>query len=267
MTFIKSEIRNPKSEISSWDVKALVRLIVTSSTYRQSAVVTKEKIEKDPANRLLSRGPRFRMDAEMVRDNALAVAGLLSSKIGGPSVRPYQPEGVWEAVAMPESNTRFYKRDAGEALYRRSMYTFWKRAAPPASMDILNAPSREFSCLRRDRTNTPLQALVTLNDPQFIEAARVLAQNALKSGAKDDAGVIDYIARRVLSRPLIEKELAVVTRVKGDLVAHYKDNAKEAAALLGVGETKPDAVLDPVTLAAWTMVCNQVMNLDEVLNK
>src|SRR5579864_4254764 len=145
--------------------------MVTSAAYRQAATVTAEKLAKDPDNRLLSRGPRFRMDAEMVRDYALAASGLLVRKLGGPSVKPYQPEGVWEAVAMIGSNTRDYRRDGGDALYRRGMYTFWKRAAPPASLDILNAPNREFCTVSRERTNTPLQALVTLNDPQFVEAA------------------------------------------------------------------------------------------------
>src|SRR5207302_7374774 len=155
------------------------KLMVTSAAYRQSAVTTPEKLEKDPADRLISRGPRFRMDAEMLRDYALACSGLLVRKIGGPSVRPYQPDGVWEAVAMIGSDTRDYKRDSGPSLYRRSLYTFWKRAAPPASMEIFNAPSRETCTVRRDRTNTPLQALVTLNDPQLVEAARHLGQKPL----------------------------------------------------------------------------------------
>ena len=174
---------------SGWDIKKCFRLMVTSATYRQAAAVTPEKLEKDPSNRLLSRGPRFRMDAEMVRDYALAASGLLSPKIGGPSVRPYQPPGVWEAVAMPGSNLRDYVQDHGESLYRRSMYTLWKRAAPPASMEIFNAPTREVCTVRRERTNTPLQALVTLNDTQFVEAARVLAERALKDGGAttDDA--------------------------------------------------------------------------------
>src|SRR5207244_1158428 len=156
---------------SGWDMKKFFKLLVTSATYRQSAAATPERLEKDPQNRLLSRGPRFRMDAEMVRDYALAASGTLSPKVGGPSVKPHQPDGVWDAVGMRESNTKTYKRDSGEALYRRSLYWFWKRMAPPASLEILNAPSREVSCLRRERTNTPLQALVTLNDPQMIEAA------------------------------------------------------------------------------------------------
>ncbi len=185
---------------SGWDVKKFFKLMVMSATYRQSADITKEKLEKDPENRLLSRGPRFRMDAEMVRDYALAASGLLSNKIGGPSVKPYQPPGVWEAVAMIGSNTRDYKQDTGEALYRRSMYTFWKRAAPPASMDIFNAPTRETCTMVRERTNTPLQALVTLNDPQFVESARTLAQHAIDSSGEVDRR-LDFLAERLLARP------------------------------------------------------------------
>jgi mono/diheme cytochrome c family protein len=248
------------------DVKKLVRLMVTSAAYRQSAAATPEKLAKDPENRLLSRGPRFRMDAEMVRDAALAAAGLLSSKMGGPSVKPYQPEGVWEAVGMREGNTKTYKRDSGDALYRRSLYSFWKRMAPPASMEILNAPAREFSCVRRERTNTPLQALVTLNDPQFVEAARVLAAAAIARGA-DDAAKLDFAARRVLSRSLREKESAVLLRNLAKLREHYRAKADDAKALIAVGETKADPAADPVELAAWTLTCNQLMNLDEFLNK
>src|SRR5579871_277881 len=175
-----------------WDIKKLFKLMVTSATYRQSARVTPEKKQKDPQNRLLSRGPRFRMDAEMVRDYALAASGLLSHTYGGPSVKPYQPDGVWEAVAMIGSNTRDYRRDTGDNLYRRSLYTFWKRAAPPASMEIFNAPTRETCAVRRERTDTPLQALVTLNDVQFVEAARMLAQRALKEGGATAAAREDY---------------------------------------------------------------------------
>ncbi len=251
----------------NWDVKALLRLMLTSAAYRQSAVATPEKIRKDPENRLLSRGPRFRMDAEVIRDYALSASGLLSAKIGGPSVKPYQPDGVWEAVGMREGNTKIYKRDSGEALYRRSLYSFWKRMAPPASLEILNAPAREFSCLRRERTNTPLQALVTLNDPQFVEAARAVAQGALKSGAADDAARVQHVARRTLCRPMSAPEAAVVTRVLASLRAHYKAVPEDAKKLLAVGESKADPALDPVELAAWTMVVNQLLNLDEVLNK
>jgi hypothetical protein len=249
-----------------WDVKKTIRLLVTSATYRQAAVATKEKLDKDPANRLLSRGPRFRMDAEMIRDAALEASGLLSGKIGGPSVKPYQPDGVWDAVGMRESNTKTYKRDSGEALYRRSLYWFWKRMAPPASLEILNAPSREVSCLRRERTDTPLQALVTLNDPQMIEAARVLAEKALKGGT-DDAARLRVATMRVLARPLNDKEAAVIGRIRDGLRTHYKEKPEDAKVLIAVGDSKADAALDPAELAAWTMVCNQLMNLDEALNK
>ncbi|NBR85793.1 MAG: DUF1553 domain-containing protein [Proteobacteria bacterium] len=249
-----------------WDVKRLFTLLVTSAAYRQSAVVTKEKLELDPYNRLLSRGPRFRMDAEMVRDYALSVSGLLVPKLGGASVRPYQPDGVWEAVAMPGSTTRFYKRDAGEALYRRSLYTFWKRAAPPALLETFNAPSREVSCTRRERTNTPLQALATLNDPTFVEAARRLAENALKH-SNDPARAAEFLAQRVLVRPLKATEKSVIADTLKEAQRYYLGHEAEAKQLIAVGESKPGDQLAPAQLAALTLVANQVMNLDEVLNK
>jgi hypothetical protein len=229
--------------------------------------VTPGKLGKDPQNRLLSRGPRFRMDAEMVRDYALAASGLLVEKVGGPSVKPYQPDGVWEAVAMPESNTRFYQRDAGEALYRRSLYTFWKRAAPPAAMDIFNAPSREVCAVRRERTNTPLQALATLNDPQFLEAARHLAEVALtrRRGREDEA--LEEMALRLLSRPLTSKEKSVIKRTLAEMHAFYGNQPESARELLSVGESKPIDSIPAPELAAMTMAANQLMNLDEVLNK
>jgi hypothetical protein len=250
-----------------WNVKRFFKMIVTSATYRQAAQATRERLEKDPQNRLLSRGPRFRMDAEMIRDYALTASGLLVRKLGGPSVKPYQPEGVWEAVAMIGSNTRDYRADKGAALYRRSLYTFWKRAAPPASMDILNAPNRETCTVRRERTNTPLQALVTLNDPQFVEAARHLAQLTLKRGGAKAEDCLDFMARRLLARLLRAEEVPVVRSALDDLLAHYRARPAEASKLLAVGESRADATLDPPTLAAWTMLANQLMNLDEVLNK
>ncbi|MDB5390348.1 MAG: Planctomycete cytochrome [Planctomycetaceae bacterium] len=250
-----------------WDVKRFFKLLVTSATYRQAALTTPLKLEKDPLNRFLSRGPRFRMDAEMVRDYALAASGLLVSKIGGPSVKPYQPEGVWEAVAMIGSNTRDYRRDTGDNLYRRSLYTFWKRSAPPASMDIFNAPSRETCTVRRERTNTPLQALVTLNDPQFIEAAKNLAQVAMKSAGESTDGRLDVIAKRLLSRSFRPEELQVVKASLSDLMQYYRLHEDDAKLLLGVGDAKPEPMMDAATLAAWTMLTNEVLNLDEVLNK
>jgi hypothetical protein len=250
---------------TGWDMKRLFRLMLTSNAYRQAAVTTPEKLAADRDNRLLSRGPRFRMDAEMVRDQALATSGLLVRKLGGPSVKPYQPDGVWSAVAMPESNTKNYIPDTGEDLYRRSMYWFWKRSAPPASLDIFNAPSREICTVKRERTNTPLQALVTLNDPQFVEAARSLADLTLAQPG-DDAVRLDFLARRLLSRPLEPEEASIVRESLGRLSAWYAEHPDDAAQLVAVGESVPRSA-DPVALAGWTMLANQLMNLDEVLTK
>jgi hypothetical protein len=205
------------------------------------------------------------MDAEMIRDHALAASGLLVKQVGGPSVKPYQPEGVWEAVSMG-GNTNRYQQDKGESLYRRSMYWFWKRSAPPAPMEIFNAPSRENCCVRRERTNTPLQALVTLNDPQFIEAARFLADRTLEIGGDSDDARLEFVAERLLARPLSAEETVIAKRSLEELADWYKAHPDDAKALTTVGESKPRAV-DPALLAAWTMLTNELMNLDEVLCK
>lgn len=252
---------------SGWDVKRIVRLMVTSAAYRQAAIATPEKIEHDRDNRLLSRGPRYRMDAEMLRDYALAASGLLVPKIGGPSVKPYQPPKVWETVAMDVSNTRFYKQDTGDALYRRSLYTFWKRSAPPPSMDIFDAPSREECVVRRERTDTPLQALVTMNDPQFVEAARVLAQNALLSARGNVDREVGYMANQLLARNFNGKERAIVLQSYRDYLTYYQSDPADAEKLVSVGESKPAPSLPAPQLAAMTMVANEMMNLDEVLVK
>ncbi|MGE3313360.1 MAG: DUF1553 domain-containing protein, partial [Limisphaerales bacterium] len=250
-----------------WDVKHLFELFVLSSTYRQGEAISPGKLEKDPDNRLLSRGPRFRMDAEMLRDYALQASGLLGDRIGGPSVKPYQPDGVWEAVAMRESNTRNYKRDSGSDLYRRSLYTFWKRSAPPAFLDLFNAPSRETCTVRRERTNTPLQALATLNDPQFVEAARVLAERAFTETHGRLAASLDALADRILVRPLKPGELAEVASMLEAAQAFYAGHPDEASQLLHVGESVPDPSVPPAQLAALTLVANQLLNLDEALIK
>ena len=242
-------------------------MLVTSATYRQSALVTANKLDRDPANRMLSRGPRFRMDAEMVRDYALAASGLLVRTVGGPSVRPYQPEGVWSTVAMPQSNTGLYEQDAGEKLYRRSLYSFWKRSAPPPSMEIFNAPTREHSVVRRERTNTPLQALVTMNDPQFIEASRYLAQRAIRDGGADFDERLDFVTTRLLARVFDADERSVVLRTYDRLLNAYRVDTAGAEELIHVGDSTPTLGLAVDESAAWTMVVNQLMNLDEVLNK
>jgi hypothetical protein len=240
--------------------------MVTSATYRQSAAASAELIERDAANRLLARGPRYRLDAEQLRDQALAASGLLVAKVGGQPVRPYQPEGIWEDVAMKQSTTRFYRQDRGENLYRRSMYSLWKRTAMAPAMDILNAPNREVSCVRRDRTNTPLQALVTLNDPLFVEASRSLATRALHAAQSLDAR-LDAVSLPLLGRSFTAPERAVMRRTLDDALASYRRDPAAASQLLAVGESPVDTRLPAPELAAWTLVASQVMNLDESLTK
>ncbi len=251
---------------SGWDVKKFYRLLVLSATYRQSAFATPDRLAKDPANKLLSRGPRFRMDAEMLRDSALATAGLLVEKIGGPSVKPYQPPGIWEEVAMPESNTRTYVPDKGEGLYRRSLYTFWKRSSAPASMETFDASSREVVCTKRARTNTPLQAFVTMNDPQWVEAARKLAERAVKAAPTPERR-LDFLARATLARPLEARERTVLAKAAASFGAKFANGDDKAKALLAVGEAPADAGIPPNELAQWTLVASQFMNLDEFLTK
>ena len=251
---------------NGWDMKRFYKQILMSATYRQIAATTPLKLEKDPENRLLSRGVRFRLDGEMVRDYALAATGLLSPQIGGPSVRPYQPEGVWEAVAMDGSNTRYYKRDVGDGLYRRTMYTFWKRSAPPASMEIFNAPTRESCTVRRERTDTPLQALVTMNDIQFVEAAREIAGRAMQTSVELETQ-LDFITTRVLARPLAVKERTIAKKSFANFRTYYASHEADAAKFLAQGERKADPSLPQADYAALTMLTNQMLNLDEVLNK
>ena len=251
---------------SGWNVKQLMKLLVTSATYRQAGVTTPDKLEQDPANRLLSRGPRQRLDGEMIRDQALFVSGLLVPKIGGPSVKPYQPDGVWESVAMVQSNTGRYKRDSGEALYRRSLYTFWKRSAPHPSLEAFGTPTRETCTVRRERTNTPLQALVTLNDIQFVEAARVLAERILKQ-KPGDAERLDWLYRLVLARPPLPGELPVLNAALADFRASFSQSADAAKKLVTYGERPPDPALAVPELAAWTLIASQTLNLDEALNR
>lgn len=251
---------------SGWDVKRFFKQVFMSTTYRQSAVTSPEKLEKDRNNMLLSRGPRFRMDAEMVRDYALAASGLLSQKMYGPGVKPYQPGKIWDMVGLPGGDTRQYDQDTGESLYRRTLYTFWKRMAPPPNLEAFNAPSREVCVVRRERTNTPLQALVGLNDPQFVEAARCLAERAIKSSDGAES-VMSEVALRLLCRPLRDDETSIMMASYRDLLAYYQSNPADAQAVVSVGDSSPNEEVDFVDLAAWTMVCNQMMNLDEVVNK
>jgi hypothetical protein len=248
---------------SGWDVKKLFTLMATSAAYRQSAQVTPEKLARDPQNRLVSRGPRFRMDAEMIRDYALSVSGTLSPKMGGPGTRPYQPDKIWEVVGLHGAR---YTRDTGENLYRRTIYNFWKRQSPSPNMEVFNAPAREVCVVRRERTNTPLQALVTLNDPQFVEAARRLAEAVMKEN-KEAPEIIAGLAARVLMRPLTASEAQVVAQTAGELEAEFTAHPERAAAFLNIGDTKADPALPAPKLATYGMIASQLLNLDEALNK
>jgi hypothetical protein len=253
---------------SGWNVKELMRLIVTSATYRQAAVATPEKLAKDPQNRLLSRGPRYRLDAEMLRDQALFVSGLLVERLGGPPVKLPQPPGIWEAVAFVGSNTREFRPDSGrEKVHRRSLYAFWKRTAPPPQMTAFDAPSRESCVVRRERTNTPLQALVLMNEVQFVECARALAERGMKEGGHSAEERIRYMFRLATCRYPDQQELATLQQTYSQCRERYAKNTAAAQQLIQTGESKPDPSLDPVELAALTIVGNAILNLDEVLNK
>lgn len=245
-----------------WSLKAMQKLIVTSATYRQCSIVTKELLEKDPLNRLFTRGPRLRLDAEMIRDNALAISGLLNRKLGGPSVFPFQPEGVW---ANPYSGDKWFASDGGNQ-FRRGLYTFWRRTAPYAAFMAFDAPSREITCERRPRSNTPLQALATLNDRGFIECASGLAKRMLYEVNGDAAERAKYGFRLCVSRLPDEAELKALLELRASTLAEYqkdKDAARKLALVLGL--PKPD--LDSAELASWTVVANVMLNLDETITK
>jgi hypothetical protein len=252
---------------SGWDVKKFMRMLVTSATYRQTSEVGRQSYEHDPENRLLARGPRFRMDAEMVRDSALFAAGLLNLDMGGRGVRTYQPAGIWEAVAYTTSNTARYSRDSGEALFRRSLYLFWKRTAPPPSMTTFDAPSREQCRARRERTNTPLQALLTMNDTQYFEAARNLAARMLREGGAQDGERLSYGFRLVTSRVPGNAELAVLQETLYKVNQKLALNSAQAEHMLKVGESPVPNGIPGVSLAAYSVIGNLLLNLDEVLTK
>jgi len=252
---------------NGWDVKRTMKQLVTSATYRQSSSVGRERYLRDRENRLLARGPRFRMDAEMVRDNALAISGLLVERFGGEGVRPYQPDGIWFAVAYTSSDTAHYKRDTDDGLYRRSMYTFWKRTAPPPAMMAFDTPSRETCRVRRARTNTPLAALVLLNDTQYVEAARQLAQQMMSEGGSNERDRIAYGLREAIARHPDSGEVDVLLRVYRQQLAEFEQNEQAALDLLQVGDSPVDESLDKKQLAAWTMVANLILNLDETITK
>lgn len=247
---------------SGWDVKHMLRLIVTSAAYRQSAAVSPELLALDPANRLIARGPRFRLEAEEIRDQALLAGGLLVERVGGPSVKPVQPEGLWEDVAYPDSDTRDYVADEGEARHRRSMYTYWKRTSPPPNLAAFDAPTREACTVRRSRTNTPMQSLVLLNDPQFVEAARALAGRVLRTEGTAEQK-LSLAFRVVTSRGPDAEEVAVLRGLYQDLLSRYGERREDALALLETGGGTRDESLDPAEHAAMTAVAGAIFSLDE----
>lgn len=249
-----------------WDMKAFVKLLVTSHTYRQDAQFVGPSAQLDPENRLLARGPRHRLDAEVVRDSALFVGGLLSPRIGGKGVKPYQPENIWEPVGFGGSNTRNYIQDHGESLYRRSLYTFWKRTAPPPSMTTFDAPNRESYCLRRERSNTPLQALNLMNDIQYFEAARNFAQKLLMTPGTTDSRITDAF-RAVTSRRPSAQEAEIIRATLDQHLAAFKARPDAAMQAVRYGESRPDDRVNVVDLAAWTMIANLLLNLDEMVTR
>ncbi len=245
---------------SGWDTKRLVRLLVTSATYRQSSVATADLLAKDPDNLLLARGPRFRLPAEMIRDSALAAGGLLVGAIGGPPVKPYQPPGLWE-----EKSGLTYERDEGSGSHRRSLYSFWKRASPPPSMLTFDATTREFCAVKRQTTATPLQALVLLNDPQFVEAARALAERAMKADCASLADRITFVVRALTGRRPSERELATLLSLYHEQHEEFRTGRADPRKLLAVGDAPLESGLDPAECAAMTVLSQAILNHDETI--
>ncbi len=253
---------------SGWDVKKLVRRIVTSATYKQTSVASPALLHRDPENRLLARAPRLRLPAELVRDQALAVSGLLVPKVGGASVKPYQPPGLWEEMSFKgDFSAQSYEQDHGEKLYRRSMYTFWKRTVPPPSLQTFDAPEREFCIVRRSATNTPLQALILMNDPTYIEASRKLAEHVLRDALPSAPQRLAYLYRLLLAREPSPAELSLLLTVVNRQSTAFRKSPESARKLLLVGESPTDPSFDPIELAAWATVCSTVMNLDEAITR
>ena len=252
-----------------WDVKRLLRQIVTSGTYRQSSRTTDDLLRRDPDNRLLARGPRFRLPAELIRDNALAVSGLLIPRLGGPSVNPYAPGDLWREVSHYGSSpatAQTFVQDHGEKLYRRSLYTYWKRTAPPPNLTAFDAPNRETCVVDRASTNTPLQALVLLNDVQFVEAARRLAELVLRRDG-DDRQRMQWAVERCLARPATDAELEVLLRALARERRRYAAADAAARAYLAAGESPRDTSIPPAEHAAWAQAVSLLLNLSEFVTR
>jgi hypothetical protein len=250
----------------AWDMKAMIKFLVMSQAYRQSSAVTPELVERDPENRLLARGPRFRLRGELVRDQALAVAGLMAPKVGGPSVRPYMPEGVWDETSR-YGDLRGYKADTGEGLYRRSFYTIWKRTGAPPTMLLFDAPNRETCTPKRSRTNTPLQALALMNEVTFVEASRALAERMMREGGETPEERLTTGYRLATSRRPDPETLLFLRDGFGSRLAEFQSQPEAAKALISNGASKPDPALDPAELAAYTVTANVLLNLDRVVTR
>jgi hypothetical protein len=253
---------------SGWDVKAMMRLMVTSATYRQASRVTPELLERDPENRLLARGPRFRLTGEFVRDQALAFSGLLVPKVGGPSVRPYHPPGLYEGVAPTSEDTvKTYVQGRGDDLHRRSLYTYWKRSVPHPAMLAFDVPFREVCTVKRSRTNTPAQALNLMNDPTYVEAARFIAQRMLREGGSSTDERLIFAHRLVLAREPDEARLAVLRRALARALKDFAGDSAAAAAFIRFGDTPSDAGFHPAELAAYTALAGTLLCMDETVTK
>ena len=250
---------------NGWDIKYLLKEIMMSATYQQSSSCTPETYASDPENRMLARGSRFRLSGESIRDTALFVSGLLIDQYGGPGVKPYQPPGLWAEVGLG-GNPKFVQ-DHGEKLYRRSLYTYWKRSAPPPAMQIFDAPTREKCTVRRARTNTPLQALVTLNDVQFVEAARKFGERLLLMSTDQESDRLQAGFRYVTSRVPTPSEMTILKTILEDARNAYSNNSESAKQLLDVGESKSNSEIPSSELAAWTLVASTLLNLDETLTR
>jgi mono/diheme cytochrome c family protein len=274
LDWLAVEFQNPTTRrpdeptTRAWDIKRLLRMMVTSAAYRQSSKVTPALLTRDPENRLLARGPRVRLQAEFIRDQALLLSGLFVGEIGGPSVRPYQPAGLWEDISFKGDFTaQYYVQDHGEKLYRRGMYTFWKRTCPPPSLQTFDAPEREFCIVRRSVTNTPLQALVLMNDPTYVEASRKMAERVLREAPAARMERIKHAFRMAACRYPTPKETQVLSGIFAEQMTRFRTDRRAAEGLLKVGESPADPKIDAAELAAWASLMSVILNMDEVITK
>jgi len=272
LDWLAVQFRDGDANTPKWEVKAMVRVMVTWATDRQSSHLTPELAARDPEDRLLAHAPRFRLAAEFIRDQALAVSGLLNPEIGGASVFPYQPKGLWEELMSRSDGANWtaqvYTPSHGKDLYKRSMYTFWKRTSPPPSLSAFDAPDREVCTVKRVITDTPLQALVLWNDPTYVEASRKMAERVLltKADASDDDRIA-FAFRLATARYPKPAEAAVLKQILATQLHRFQSDSSAAEKLLSVGESPRNQSIETSRLAAWTMVCSTILNLDETLTR